>query len=350
MKAFPMFIKTTGRRVVVVGGGEQAAQKVRLIRKTDAEIVIVAAALDDELQGIVKSGKARHFKGVLTSGVFEDAAMAFVATGCSAIDVSAHALAKAARCPVNVVDRPHLCDITTPALVDRDPIVIAIGTEGTGPVLARQIKTKFEQILPQNLGGLAEIAGSLRAAVAANVPRKRRKEFWRWVFAGEPMAKWARGAETHAARLVKAALEQGSAPDDAGAGFASFITVPKGEVDLITLRAMRRLQEAETIYIEGQCRDDVLELARRDAERVVLNAGHECDPWQIQATAMTLANAVRSGKRIVHLCDDQSTSASSSDRKVKFLARLGLEVEQIPHCQARAIKSGAQPVQQALNS
>lgn len=105
MKAFPMFIRTTGRRVVLVGGSEQAAQKTRLLLKTDAELVLVAPTLDDELCGLAKAGRARQVTE-LSAAVFDDAAMAFVGTGCPALDAATHALAKAARCPVNVVDDP----------------------------------------------------------------------------------------------------------------------------------------------------------------------------------------------------------------------------------------------------
>ncbi|MEL7263083.1 MAG: bifunctional precorrin-2 dehydrogenase/sirohydrochlorin ferrochelatase, partial [Pseudomonadota bacterium] len=158
MKAFPMFIRTTGRRVVIVGGGEQAAQKARLLLKTDAMLVLVADTLEDELEGLVAAGRAEHVR-TLTAEVFDDAAMAFVGTGCPGLDAAVHGLAKAARCPVNVVDQPDLCDMTTPAIVDRDPIVVAIGSEGTSPVLTRQIKTQLEQSLPQSIGGLAALAG-----------------------------------------------------------------------------------------------------------------------------------------------------------------------------------------------
>ena len=114
MKSFPMFIRTTGRRVVIAGGGEQAAQKARLILKTDAEIVLAAPELDDELAAIVAEGRAAWHRGPIAPALFEGAAMAFVATGCPGIDASLHALAKAAGCAVNVVDQPELCDLTTP--------------------------------------------------------------------------------------------------------------------------------------------------------------------------------------------------------------------------------------------
>ena len=128
MKSFPMFIRTTGRRVVICGGGEQAAQKARLMLKTDATLVLAAPELDAELAALVAEGRAVHHAGAITPALFEGAAMGFVATGCPGLDAALHGLAKAGGCPVNVVDRPDLCDLTTPSLVDRDPVVVAIGS------------------------------------------------------------------------------------------------------------------------------------------------------------------------------------------------------------------------------
>ncbi|MEM9437698.1 MAG: NAD(P)-dependent oxidoreductase [Pseudomonadota bacterium] len=329
MKAFPMFIKTTGRRVIIVGGGEQAAQKARLILKTDAQIIFAAPELDDELQMIVDEGRAEQYDGPLTEAFFAGAAMVFVASGCFAVDVSAHAVAQAARCPVNVVDQPELCDITTPSLVDRDPVVIAIGTEGTGPVLARQIKTRLEEQLPQNLGGLAALAGRLRASVAANVPRAGRRAFWRWVFAAEPMEMWARGAEAHAARAVKDAIAAGGAPDAVVEGSVAFVGAQPGARDLLSLRAVQRLQEADVIYYEGEVGDDVLELARRDAERVAVTPEPAASPWP-SSSALALVKSAREGLRVVHLGVSDPCTCSETLRGFDAVERAGVAAEVVP--------------------
>ena len=171
MKSFPMFIRTSNRRVVIVGGGEQAAQKARLMLKTDARLIFAAPVLDDELAGIAATGRAEHHSGAIAPDLFANAAMVFVGTGCPGLDAAVHALVKVSGAPVNVVDQPDLCDLTTPSLVDRDPLVVAIGTEGTAPVLARQVKTRVEEMLAPNLGGFAALAGRMRGAVAARVAR-----------------------------------------------------------------------------------------------------------------------------------------------------------------------------------
>ncbi|MFS4580428.1 siroheme synthase CysG [Phaeobacter sp. C3_T13_0] len=300
MKAFPMFIRTTGRKVVVVGGGEQAAQKARLLLKSDAQIVIIAAALEDELAGLVQEGPASHVTE-LTAQTLMDAAMVFIGTGCPGFDAAAHGLAKAAGCMVNVVDQPELCDMTTPAIVDRDPIVVAIGSAGTSPVLTRDIKTKLEEMLPLNLGGLAALAGRLRPSVSRKVPREKRRAFWAWVFKGEARGQWTRGAERDAARAIKAAITAGGAPEENQRGHISLVGAGPGARDLLTLRAVERLQEADVVFYDRLVDPDVLELARRDAERVFVGKQVGAHAWpQDRINAMIVAEAAR-GRKVVRL-------------------------------------------------
>ena len=267
MKAFPMFIKTTNRRVIVVGGGEQAAQKARLVLKSDATLILASPVLEDELADLVASGRATHHAGPVTPAFLHGAAMVFIATGCVGADHAYHGLAKAAGALVNVVDQPALCDMTTPSIVDRDPVIVAIGTEGTAPVLARQIKTQLEQALPQNLGGLAALAGRLRARVAARVHHTKRRAFWRWVFTDSPRRLWEAQDEDTAMTEIDSAIDAGAAPEHSTATSVAFVGAGSGAVDLMTLRGLQRLQEADVIYFDAGS-EAVLELARRDAERV----------------------------------------------------------------------------------
>ncbi|WP_333712727.1 siroheme synthase CysG [Yoonia sp.] len=341
MKSFPMFIRTTGRRVVIAGGGEQAAQKTRLILKTDARIILAASRLDDELAALVVSGRVEHHAGPVTAPLFEGAAMAFVATGCPGWDASLHALAQAARCPVNVVDRPDLCDITTPSIVDRDPVVVAIGTEGTAPVLGREIKTRIEALLPANLGGLAALAGRLRAGVAAGVPRAARRAFWAWVFKGDPRRMWTRGAEREAAQAIKDALAAGGAPKVAPGGSVALVGAGPGARDLLTLRAVERLQEADVIYYDRLVEADVLELARRDAERVFVGKHVGAHAWpQARINAVIVAEA-KKGRRVVRLKSGDPGIFGRAGEEIDAARAAGLPVEIVPGVTAASAAGAA---------
>ncbi|MEO1309324.1 MAG: bifunctional precorrin-2 dehydrogenase/sirohydrochlorin ferrochelatase, partial [Pseudomonadota bacterium] len=164
---------------------------------------------------------------------FRDAALVFIATGCPGTDAALHDLAQLAGAVTNVVDQPDLCDALTPSIVDRDPVVVAIGTEGTAPVLGRQIKTRLEQQLEPRLGDLAALAGRLRDRAAARLGPKARRDLWRWVFNGPPRAAHAAGAERDAATQIKTAIETGAFGQAAPAPVA-LVGAGPGSRDLIT--------------------------------------------------------------------------------------------------------------------
>lgn len=336
MKSFPMFIRTTGRRVIIAGGGEQAAQKARLMLKTDAQIVLAAPELEDELAAVVAEGRAQHYTGPISAALFEGPAMAFIATGCPATDASLQALARAARCPVNVVDQPDLCDITTPSLVDRDPVVVAIGTEGTAPVLARQIKTRVEEMLPPTLGGFAALAGRLRGAVAQSVPRARRRAFWVWAFGATPREVWTRGAEREAARLLKDAIAAGGAPEEVGAGSIALVGAGPGARDLLTMRAVARLQEADVIFYDRLVDPEVLELARRDAERIYVGKEVGAHAWPQERISAVIATEAKRGRRVVRLKSGDPGIFGHASEEIAVARAAGVSIEIVPGVTAAA--------------
>ncbi|MBV1895340.1 MAG: uroporphyrinogen-III C-methyltransferase [Rhodobacteraceae bacterium] len=312
MKAFPMFLTMQNRRVVIVGGDEQACQKCRLMLKTEAKITVLAKSLNAELRDLFQTGKINWRDSPATRKDFADTALVFIATGCSATDVAMHKLAKSAGALVNVVDQPDLCDAITPSIVDRSPVVVAIGTEGTAPVLARQIKSRMEEILEPRLGDLAALAGRLRAQAAQQLAARDRRDLWRWVFGGPVRQAHARGAEREAARMIKQAIETAEfgAKDKTS---VVLIDAGAGAPDLVTLRAVQRLQDADMIYFDQHVDPEILDLARRDAERVMV-AEMSSNQWVSQNTvAGLLVNAAQQGKRVVRLsCDNQADNADTA--------------------------------------
>lgn len=297
MKTFPMFLKFAGRNVVIIGGGEQAAQKARLVLKTEAEIRLVAPALDPELQDLVSKGRA-HLFDRSRPDLFSGSALVFVATGCKGADAAWHAVAKAAGVLVNVVDYPDLCDAMTPSIVDRDPVVVAIGTEGNAPLLGRKIKTRIEEILHPSLGAFAALAGRLRSEVAFRVPSRSRRDFWQWVFSGAPWKAFSSGRERMAAGLIKDAIETGQTETIGSLCIALGATAP----GLIPMSVVQRLQEADTIFVDHGVPDTVLELARRDAERIRIAPKDVAD--RVADTADALVRNAARRQAVVYLRED----------------------------------------------
>lgn len=298
MKTFPMFLAMRDRRVVICGGGDEAARKARLVLKTEAEILVCGSDLDPELAGLVAAGRALHHE-VDGPDTFDRAALVFVATGEEAEDLRLAARARAAGAVVNVVDRPEHCDAFTPSIVDRDPVVVAIGTEGAAPVLGRAIKTEIETMLAPRLGGFVALAGRLRDRVAETVAPAARRAFWEWAFSGSAYRAHLAGREREAARQLKAAVEAGRPP--AAEGHIALVGAGPGARDLLTLRAVRHLQEADVIFYDRLVDPEVLELARRDADRVYVGKEVGASAWpQARIDALIVAEA-RRGRRVVRL-------------------------------------------------
>ncbi len=269
MKSFPMFVRLDGgRRVVIAGGGEAAAQKARLLARTEARITLMAPDLEPELAAMVAEGRAEHAPAVLSEPALRGARMALVATGCVGADACIADLARGAGALVNVVDRPEMCEATFPALVDRDPLVVAIGTEGAAPVLARRVKTALEGMLEPGLGRFVAAMGALRPRIAQAVARPRRRGFWEWAVEG-PRRRFLRGDEAGAMAEIDAALAAGGAPEAAARSVAVLDPGP-GPADMVTLRAVQRLQSADAVVHPAGLGAAVLDLARRDAERLAV--------------------------------------------------------------------------------
>lgn len=327
MKTFPMFLQMSGRTVVIVGGGEQAAQKSRLILKTEAQLLLIAQNLDPELAALVADGRARH-SATLSVDAFRGAALVFIATGCVGLDVAAHALAKEAGAIVNVVDRPALCDAMTPSIVDRDPVVVAISTEGTAPLLARQIRSRMECLLEPGLGSLAALSGRLRPEVARRIPRHERRFFWDWVFDGPARRAMARGAPREAARLVKQALAAGAPGQTRGS--IAFVGAGPGAADLLTLRALRLLQEADIIYFDRLVDPAVLDLARRDAERVFVGKEVSACAWPQDRINAVIVAAAKRGKKVVRLKSGDPGILGRLDEELKAAHEANIPIEIVP--------------------
>ena len=341
MKTFPMFLRLDGRRVVIAGGGEQAAQKTRLMLKTEAEIVVAAEELDPELAALAARGRIQQDAGPVSAETFRGAALAFIATGDAERDAAYAGFARAAGVIANVVDAPDLCDAYTPSLVDRDPVVVAIGTEGTAPVLARQIKTRVEEMLEPRLGDLAALAGRLRDQVAEKISPARRRAFWGWVFSDAPRRLHARGAERDAARLLKEAIAAGGIGAESAAGFVSLVGAGPGSRDLVTLRGVLRLQEADIIFYDRLVDPGLLELARRDAERVYVGKEVGFPAWPQERINGVIVAAAREGKRVVRLKSGDPGIFGRGAEEATALDAAGIGWEIVPGVTSASAASAA---------
>ncbi len=329
MRTFPIFLDLDGSRVAVIGGGEQAAQKVRLLLKTSAGIEVVSEILTDELIDLANRGRI-VWRRVFTPAVLEGCRLVYAAADAQTNALVAHAAVER-NIPINVVDEPALCTFQSPAIVDRSPVVVAIGTEGTAPVLARQIRAHLEGWLPTGLGSLATLAGSLRKRVNAHIrsdPRARRR-FWERFFTGRTRTLMLDGKEADARAEADLLLGNGML-DAPPRGHVSLVGAGPGTADLMTLRALRRLQEADVIVHDRLIDPSVLDCARRDARRINVGKtpGQACIA-QAEINAVLIAEA-KAGNDVVRLKGGDPMIFGRVGEEMAALEAAGISYDIVP--------------------
>lgn len=284
MQAFPLFISTRHRSILVFGGGAEAAAKLRLLAKTDAKIWLVAPAIETAEIDLAALPQVTWLaQPALTAPLPSDAVFAYAATGSREHDANIARRLRSLGILVCATDQPEVSDFSTPALIDRDPVVIAIGTEGAAPMLARRLKAQFEALVPSDLGAVARLARGLRPWVARTLsPGRARREFWQSFFAAPAPA------NAGAAKLLANQLANQDATSTP-AGRVTLLGTGTGDPELLTLKARRALDEADAVLFERGLPIQLLELARREAERLPLDSLAAAPHEQIQAIKARLA-------------------------------------------------------------
>lgn len=297
MQFLPVFLDLRGRRALVLGTGEVAERKADALRRAGSLVELADRFDPAQLQGCA------------------------VAIGADADLPELEALSAAARAagiPVNVVDRPALCSFITPSVIDRDPLLVAVSTGGAAPVLARLVRARIEALIPPAWGRLAALADSLKMEIRRALPDtvRRRRMLERTL--GGRVADLVFAGEDDRARdemLREVAAAERDAAEGREAGIVHLVGAGPGAADLLTLRAHRLMGEADVIVHDPDVTGEVLDMARRDAERVM--AGEDA--------AALLVHLGREGRKVVRL-----RCGPASDREAEALAAVGIAYEVVP--------------------
>ena len=366
MNTFPLFFKLESRKVLIVGGGDVALRKADLLSRAGACITILAPNICPELQALLTNAKtdSKHhliYKNY-DQAYMTGARVIIAATDDESLNHQIHADASELNIPVNVVDTPHLCDFIFPAIVDRNPIVIGISSNGKAPVLARLLRARLETLIPQGYGKLAKLAGDFRSEVKAKIPTLTgRRQFWERAFEGQVSELMFAGNETQAAAQLRADLDRTAAQiiknnainnnpiknspvnaishhannndnqttsitapvlgDDANSGHdpihrnhnhgAAKSVQPVGEVyivgagpgdpELLTFKALRLMQQADIVYYDALVSPQVLDLCRRDADKVFVGKKRSNHTVAQLGINELLVNSAKEGRRVVRL-------------------------------------------------
>ncbi|HEM46350.1 MAG TPA: uroporphyrinogen-III C-methyltransferase, partial [Alphaproteobacteria bacterium] len=332
MDQLPVFLNVKDRRILVVGGGTAAARKVELASRAGAAVTVFAPAIDADLRQLMHDRDVEHRSGPPTAADLKGCLLAFAASDDRAMNERARALAVEAGVPVNVVDRPDLCDFTMPAILDRESFVVAISSGGDAPLLSRMLKARFETIVPWAYGRLARFAGSWRARVKQRLPDfDGRRRFWEDIFdstvAELVFAGREADAEQEMRRRLDAAARAVHAPKR---GEVYLVGAGPGDPDLLTFRALRLMQRAEVVLYDRLIGEGILNLVRRDAERIYVGKApnnHTLPQEEISALMVRLA---RDGKRVLRLKGGDPFIFGRGGEEIEALAEHDIPLQVVP--------------------
>jgi uroporphyrin-III C-methyltransferase/precorrin-2 dehydrogenase/sirohydrochlorin ferrochelatase len=334
MNYLPVFLRLDARAVVVVGGGRVALRKVASLRKAGARVTVVAPHVHPELRQQAARGELTLIATEFSPPHLAGAAAVVAATGDRSTNAGVSAAARERGVPVNVVDDAQLSTFIFPAIVDRSPIVVAVGSAGHAPVLARRVREQIEALLPERLGALARFMGARRQAVQRALGAFARRAFWERIASGPVATHVLNGDRERAERalereLLTSRLTAPAGTAGLGTGEVYLIGAGPGDPDLLTLRALQLLQRADVILYDRLVSEAVLERARRDAERIFV--GKESGgPDQQPRIHELLVRLAGEGKRVARLKGGDPFVFGRGGEEIEVLARHGIACTVVP--------------------
>ncbi len=327
LSVFPAFFRVEGRIAAVFGNGDEAFAKVRLLLNTQARVVAYTDHPEADYHAYLIANRIETVRAGFVDEQVRGATLVFAATGDAAQDRAIVEAARAEKVPANAVDQSDYCDFFTPALVNRAPVAVAIGTEGAGPVLAQMIRAQVDQILAPSLGRLADLAVGYRKTVEHLVPKgAARRLFWRRFFSGAVADAVASENLPQARRAANSMLQSAEKVE----GHIWLVGAGPGAADLLTLRAQRVMMEADVIVYDALVPQEIVDMGRRDAERLSVGKRKGCHSKSQEEINDLLVYLGREGKRVVRLKSGDPLVYGRAGEEMAALRATGISYEVVP--------------------
>jgi len=329
MDFFPIFFDIKNKPCLVVGGGEVATRKAGMLMQSGGLVTVVAPELTHTLEELADAGGITHIAEKFHPEHLGAAVLVIAATNDRAVNEQVSEAAKALRIPVNVVDNADLCSFIMPSVIDRSPLVIAISSGGTSPVLARVIRSKLETFIPAAYGRLAHFAASFRDQVKDRILPAKRRIFWEKVLQG-PVAEMVLAGQDQTARDALQKMLATDSDDTPPRGEVYLVGGGPGNPDLLTFRALRLMQQADVVVYDHLVSPAVLELARRDAERIYVGKERNSHTMRQENINELLVELAQKGKRVLRLKGGDPFVFGRGGEEIETLAANGVPFQVVP--------------------
>ncbi|MDT8384581.1 MAG: siroheme synthase CysG [Gammaproteobacteria bacterium] len=335
MQYFPVFFDLHGKRCLVVGGGDVAARKVSLLFRAGAEVQVIAPTLCESLQNRVANGEISHEARPFEDADLDACVLVVAGTDDRAVNQHISELAHARCIPVNVVDQPELCSFIVPSIIDRSPVQVAVSTGGASPVLARLLRARLETLIPSAYGRLASLMNEFRDPVKSRLTDgNKRRRFWEDVAQGSIAELIFAGKEEAARAAMHSAVDAAQVEEDRGEVY--LVGAGPGDPDLLTFRALRLLQQADVIVYDRLVSEEILDMARRDADLVYVGKERDKHTLPQEDINLLLARLAKKGKRVLRLKGGDPFIFGRGGEEIDTLMQEGVRFQIVPGITAAA--------------
>ncbi|WP_180156193.1 siroheme synthase CysG [Acinetobacter sp. YH12045] len=334
MDIFPISLKLQQQPCLIVGGGRIAYRKAVLLAKAGAQLTVCSPEIENDLLSLVNQTQGQYLNSIYHESVYQENAielrqfrLVIAATNDKAVNQAVFEACEAENVLVNSVDDPPHCRFMVPAIIDRSPLVISVASNGTSPVLSRQIRTQLESSIPHGMGKLAEFSGQWRAAVKAKIVNPdERRIFWEDLYASPLKEQVFNDNLTEANRLIEQALLEWKQPK----GEVYLVGAGPGDPELLTLKALRLMQQADVVIYDRLVSQPIMDLCRRDAEKIYVGKARSNHAVPQEGINALLVKYASEGKRVCRLKGGDPFIFGRGGEEIQELFAAGVAFQVVP--------------------
>jgi len=336
MDFLPVFMNVRSQPCLVVGAGEIASRKIQMLLNAEASIEVVAPKACAAVEAMIAEGKISWTKRNFEDADIQHKRLVISATNRAEVNEHVSALANQYNLPVNVVDAPNLCSFIVPSIIDRSPIVVAVSSGGSSPVLARLLRARLETMIPATYGRLAQLVDGFRSRVKEKFSSTlERRRFWEIILQGPVAELMFAGQEKQAKSYLEKAVSEGEALIE-GQGEVYLVGAGPGDPDLLTFRALRLLQQADVVVYDRLVSPPILEMARKDADRIYVGKKKSDHTVPQDGINEILVKLAKEGKRVLRLKGGDPFIFGRGGEEIERLMEEGISFQVVPGITAAA--------------